>query len=62
MNIWHTPEREQLRKTVRTFAEHIRPPGYLFVAASESLLRLSEDFELQEIGNAFVYVRRPRAG
>lgn len=51
-----------ISRTVRTFAEHIRPPGYMFVAASESLLRLSEDFELQEIGNAFVYVRRPRAG
>jgi chemotaxis protein methyltransferase CheR len=48
--------------TVRTFAAHIRPPGYLFVAASESLLRLSADFELQEIGGAFVYVRRPAAG
>lgn len=53
---------QSISRTVRTFAERIRPPGYLFVAASESLLRLSEDFELQEIGNAFVYVRRPRAG
>jgi chemotaxis protein methyltransferase CheR len=50
---------QTISRTVRTFAAHIRPPGYLFVAASESLLRLSEDFELQEIGNAFVYVRRP---
>jgi chemotaxis protein methyltransferase CheR len=53
---------QSIGKTVRTFAAHIRPPGHLFVAASESLLRVSEDFELQEIGNAFVYVRRPRAG
>jgi chemotaxis protein methyltransferase CheR len=53
---------QSIGRTVRTFAAHIRPPGYLFVAASESLLRLSEDFELQEIGSAFVYVRRPRAG
>ncbi len=50
---------QSISRTVRTFAAHIRPPGYLFVAASESLLRLSDDFELQEIGNAFVYVRRP---
>src|SRR5919206_376340 len=49
-------------RTARTFAAHIRPPGYLFVGASESLLRVSEDFELREIGNAFVYVRRARAG
>jgi chemotaxis protein methyltransferase CheR len=53
---------QSISRTVRTFAAHIRPPGYLFVAASESLLRLSEDFELQEIGNAFVYVRRPHKG
>lgn len=53
---------QTIGRTVRTFAAHIRPPGHLFVAASESLLRVSEEFELQEIGNAFVYVRRPRAG
>ncbi len=53
---------QSINRTVRTFAAHIRPPGYLFVAASESLLRLAEEFELQEIGNAFVYVRRPPAG
>lgn len=53
---------QSISRTVRTFAEHIRQPGYLFVAASESLLRVAEDFELQEIGNAFVYVRRPHTG
>lgn len=51
---------QSISRTVRTFAAHIRPPGYLCVAASESLLRLTEDFELREIGDAFVYVRRPR--
>ena len=50
---------QTIGRTVRSFAAHIRPPGYLFVAASESLLRLSADFELQEIGSAFVYVKRP---
>jgi chemotaxis protein methyltransferase CheR len=53
---------ETIRKTVRSFAGYIRPPGYLFVAAAESLLKLSSDFELQEVGKAFVYVRRPDAG
>jgi chemotaxis protein methyltransferase CheR len=53
---------QSVGRTVGTFAAHIRPPGYLFVAASESLLRVTEDFELQEVGGAFVYVRRPRAG
>jgi chemotaxis protein methyltransferase CheR len=51
-----------ISRTVRSFAARIRPPGYLFVAAAESLLRVSADFELQEIGSAFVYVRRPCPG
>lgn len=50
-----------IAKTVRSFAKHIRPPGYLFVGASESLLRLTTDFNLEEINNAFVYVRQPNA-
>lgn len=53
---------ETIRKTVHSFAAHIRPPGYLFVAAAESLLKLSTDFELREVGKSFVYVRRPGAG
>lgn len=52
---------QTISKTVRSFAANIRPPGYLFVGASESLLRLSADFELQELGNAFVYVKRSSA-
>ncbi|MFL6281870.1 MAG: CheR family methyltransferase [Pyrinomonadaceae bacterium] len=53
---------QSISRTLRMFAAHIRPPGYLCVAASESLLRLTEDFELREIGDAFVYVRRPHTG
>jgi chemotaxis protein methyltransferase CheR len=49
---------QTISRTVRSFAANMRPPGYLFVAASESLLRLATDFELQDIGNAFVYVKR----
>jgi chemotaxis protein methyltransferase CheR len=52
---------QTISRTVRSFAAHMKPPGYLFVAASESLLRLSTDFELREIGNAFVYVKRQGA-
>lgn len=46
-----------VRQTVATFASRMPPGGYLFVGASESLLRLTADFELKEIGDAFVYVR-----
>jgi len=49
-----------IRRVVHSFAKYIRPPGYLFVGAAESLLRLSTDFTLTEIGDAFVYVKRQR--
>jgi len=32
-------------------------PGYLCVGASESLLRRTVAFELQDIGGAFMYVK-----
>lgn len=46
-----------IRKTVKFFAEQMAEPGYLFVAASESLLKLTTQFQFQEIGGAFVYVK-----
>jgi chemotaxis protein methyltransferase CheR len=53
---------EAITKTVRSFARFIRPPGYLFVGTSESLLRLTTDFILEEIDDAFVYVKQSSAG
>ena len=49
---------DAIRKTVQLFASRMPVPGYLFVAASESLLRLTTDFQFQELGGAFVYVKR----
>ena len=48
---------KSIRRTVDLFAAHMPSPGYLCVGASESLLRITTTFELQEIGGAFVYVR-----
>lgn len=48
---------ESTRKTLQTFLRKMNSPAYLFVGASESLMRLTTDFELQEIGGAFVYVK-----
>ena len=48
-------------QVVRSFSRFIRPPGYLFVGAAESLLRLTTDFSLTEVDDAFVYVKRERA-
>jgi chemotaxis protein methyltransferase CheR len=50
-----------ISRVVRSFARFIRPPGYLFVGAAESLLRMTTDFNLTEIDDAFVYVKRERA-
>jgi len=46
---------ETISHTVRLFAQRMQRPGYLFAGAAESLLRVADDFELQEIGGAFVY-------
>ena len=46
-----------ISKTVSSFAKYIRPPGYLFIGVSESILRLTTRFTLEEIDNAFVYVK-----
>ena len=47
-----------ITRVVGQFADHMPRPGYLFVGASESLLRASTAFELDEVGGAFVYVKR----
>jgi len=49
-----------ISQVVRSFSRFIRPPGYLFVGAAESLLRMTTDFNLTEIDDAFVYVKRER--
>ena len=46
-----------IRQTVATFASRMPAGGHLFVGASESLLKLTTDFELREKGDAFAYVR-----
>lgn len=49
-----------ISRTVRTFAERMPPGGHLCVGASESLLRLTQDFDLTQIGDAFIYVRKEK--
>jgi len=48
---------DAIRQVTRTFAERMPPQGYLFLSASESLMRLSTDFKMDEVGSAFVYVK-----
>ena len=47
-----------IKKVVRHFAECMPRPGFLFPGVSESLLRATTDFQLEEVGQAFVYVKR----
>ncbi len=49
---------EVIRKTVQHFFEYMPTPGYLFVGAAESLLKITTNFELQEVKGTFVYVKR----
>lgn len=51
---------DAIRRTIANFAAAMPDGGHLFVGASESLLKLTNDFELQEVGDSFVYVRVPR--
>lgn len=53
--IYFSPD--TIRRTLSIFAERMPVGGHLFVGASESLLKLTTDFELREIDDAFVYVR-----
>lgn len=58
--IYFSPD--TIRRALYLFANDMTPGSRLFVGASESLLKLTDQFELQEINDAFVYVRCERAG
>ncbi|HEY3755020.1 MAG TPA: protein-glutamate O-methyltransferase CheR [Opitutaceae bacterium] len=57
--IYFSPD--SIRRTVATFAERMPAGGHLFVGSPESLVKLTNDFELSEIADAFVYRRKPRS-
>jgi chemotaxis protein methyltransferase CheR len=46
-----------IRKVVKVYEESMPRPGYLFLGAAESLLKFTTKFQLEEIGDAFVYVK-----
>ncbi len=46
-----------IRRVLSVFERAMPAPSYLCVGASESLLRRTTTFELQEIGGAFIYVK-----
>jgi chemotaxis protein methyltransferase CheR len=47
-----------IRRVVEFMADCMPMPAYLCVGASESLLRITDRFELEQVAEAFVYVKR----
>jgi len=56
-NVFIYFSRHAIRQTVAMMAAKMPPGAHLFVGASESLLRMTTDFELKELGGALSYVR-----
>ena len=56
-NVFIYFSRHSIRQALAIMAVKMPPGSYLFVGASESLLRLTTDFELQQIAGALAYVR-----
>jgi chemotaxis protein methyltransferase CheR len=48
---------DAVRRVVNALADGMPAGGLLCVGASESLLRITDRFELEQIGSAFVYVK-----
>ncbi|MGZ4963840.1 MAG: CheR family methyltransferase [Limisphaerales bacterium] len=57
--IYFSPE--VIRRTVRWMAEQLPEGRHLFVGAAESLLKLTTEFSLEQIGGALVYVRNKQS-
>lgn len=47
-----------ITRTVSHFADRMPDNSHLFVGVSESLLRLTNRFDLEEVGKAFVYIKK----
>jgi chemotaxis protein methyltransferase CheR len=49
---------QAVKRVVDTFAAGMPRPSYLCVGASESLLSVTTEFVLEDVGGAFMYVKR----
>ena len=49
---------QAIRQTIRLLYDCMTGPGYLFTGVSESLLKFTDDFDMQEIDSTFVYVKQ----
>jgi len=57
-NVFIYFSRDSIVRALAHFKEGLAPDGHLFVGVSESLLNLTDQFTLREIGDASVYLPR----
>lgn len=57
-NVFIYFSKEAVKKVAENFYRMMPEGGFLFLGASESLLRISTSFSLEEIGGAFIYIKR----
>ena len=50
-----------LQRAIGYLERWMPAPAYLALGASESLLKTSTDFQLEEIGGSFIYVKKKNA-
>jgi chemotaxis protein methyltransferase CheR len=60
-NVFIYFSRASIKRVADSFADRLPAGGHLFVGASESLLKLTDRFDLEEIRGAFAYVRNRTA-
>ncbi len=49
---------DSIRRALKIFHRKLVMPGYLCVGSSESLFKITNDFEFQDIGGALIYEKR----
>ena len=59
-NVFIYFSQHSIAKAVDVFARHMPEPGFLFVGTSESLMRLRTAFVLEDVDDAFVYMKESR--
>jgi chemotaxis protein methyltransferase CheR len=61
-NVFIYFDSRSVERVVSHFHSALNPGGYLFVGAAESLLRVTSQFYLVELGGAFAYAKEDGTG
>ncbi len=49
---------DSIRKALKIFYNRLTNPGYVCTGSSESLIKVTNDFELQDVEGALIYIKR----